>query len=137
MESKRQKQISELIKRNFSVFLQEEGTYIYGNKVLVTVTDVKITPDFANAKVYLSVYNTENKQEPILEMQENYQRIKQAMSNRLKSHMRRMPDFEFFIDETIDEMYRVQDLFERLYNENQMGTGEEKKLDGYKDGFKF
>ncbi len=122
MDSKRQKQISELIKRNFGVFLQEEGAYIYGNAVLVTVTDVKITPDFANAKIYLSIYNTENKQEPILEMRESYPRIKQAMAFRLKSHMRRIPDFEFFIDETIDEMYRVQALFDRLYAENQMGA---------------
>ncbi len=125
MESKRQKQIGELIKRNFSLFLQDEGRYIYGNTVLVTVTDVKITPDFANAKIYLSIYNTENKQEPILEMRESYPRIKQVMASRLKSHMRRIPEFDFFIDETIDEMYRVQALFERLYAENQMGVGKE------------
>jgi ribosome-binding factor A len=125
MESKRQKQIAELIKRNFSLFLQDEGRYIYGNQVLVTVTDVKITPDFANAKIYLSIYNTENKQEPILEMRESYERIKKIMASRLKSHMRRIPEFDFFIDETVDEMYRVQALFDRLYEENQMGVGKE------------
>jgi ribosome-binding factor A len=92
---------------------------------LVTVTDVKITPDFANAKIYLSIYNTENKQEPILELRESYSRIKQVMAGRLKSHMRRIPEFDFFIDETVDEMYRVQALFERLYAENQMGDGKE------------
>lgn len=124
MESKRQKQVAELIKRHFSWFLQSEGSYIYGNRVLVTVTNVKLTPDFAMAKVYLSIFNTENKQEPILEMQESYQRVKQAMAHRLKSHMRRIPDFSFFIDETIDEMYRVEELFQRLHDENQMGSDE-------------
>jgi ribosome-binding factor A len=137
MESKRQKQISELIKRHFSLLLQDEGRYIYGNQVLVTVTEVKMTPDFSVAKIYLSIYNTENKQEPILEMRESYHRIKQVMAHRLRSHMRRIPDFEFFIDDTIDEMYRVQELFERLHGENQMGNDEEKELDGYKDGFKM
>jgi ribosome-binding factor A len=128
MESKRQKQIAELIKRNFSLILQDEGRYIYGSTVLVTVTDVKITPDFANAKIYLSIYNTENKQEPILELRESYSRIKQVMASRLKSHMRRIPEFDFFIDETVDEMYRVQALFERLYAENQMGSGKEDEV---------
>ncbi|MFZ4543960.1 MAG: 30S ribosome-binding factor RbfA [Saprospiraceae bacterium] len=122
MESKRQKQISELIKRNFSLFLQDEGRLIYGSTVFVTVTDVKITPDFAQAKIYLSIYNTENKQEPILEMRESYHRIKQEMAHRLKSQMRRIPEFDFFIDDTIDEMYRVQALFDRLYEEDQMGS---------------
>lgn len=121
METKRQKQISELIKRNFSLFLQDEGRLIYGNSVLVTVTEVKITPDFAQAKIYLSIYNTENKQEPILEIRENYHRVKQVMAQRLKSQMRRIPEFDFFIDDTVDEMYRVQALFDRLYDEDQMG----------------
>ena len=124
METKRQKQIAELIKRNFSLFLQDEGRLIYGNSVLVTVTEVKITPDFAQAKIYLSIYNTENKQEPILEIRENYHRVKQVMAQRLKSQMRRIPEFDFFIDETVDEMYRVQALFDRLYDENQMGKDE-------------
>jgi ribosome-binding factor A len=121
METKRQRQIAELIKRNFGLFLQEEGRLIYGNSVLVTVTEVKITPDFAQAKIYLSIYNTENKQEPILEIRENYHRVKQVMAQRLKSQMRRIPEFDFFIDDTVDEMYRVQALFDRLYDEDQMG----------------
>jgi ribosome-binding factor A len=125
METKRQKQISELIKRHISLVLQQEGTYIYGNKVLVTVTDVKMTPDFSLAKVYLSIFNTENKQEPILELQENYNRIKQIMGNRLKNHMRRIPDFAFYIDDTLDEMFKVEALFDRLHAENQMGSDSE------------
>ena len=70
MESIRQKQIAELIRRNFSTVLSEEGKYIYGQKVLVTVTTVKMSSDLQLAKIYLSIYNTENKQEPILELEE-------------------------------------------------------------------
>ena len=57
-ESKRQLQISEVIRRNFSAVLQQEGGYIYGTEALVTVTTVKVTPDLSLAKIYLSVYNT-------------------------------------------------------------------------------
>ncbi len=57
-ESKRQLQVAETIKRNFGIVLQQEGSYIYGSEVLVTVTSVKLTPDFSQAKIYLSVYNT-------------------------------------------------------------------------------
>jgi ribosome-binding factor A len=124
MESKRHKQLNEMVKRHISLFLQEEGRYMYGNSVLVTVTEVKMTPDFMMAKVYLSIFNTENKQEPILELRENYQRIKQVMGNRLKAQMRRIPEFSFFLDETIDEMYKVEALFERLHADNQMGAAD-------------
>ena len=35
-----------MIKRHFSVLLQQEGSYIYGAVPFVTVTAVKMTPDF-------------------------------------------------------------------------------------------
>ncbi len=125
MESKRQRQVSELIKRNFGIVLQQEGGYVYGTDVLVTVTSVKMTPDFSLAKIYVSVYNTENKQEVILEMEENIIRLKQALTTRVKKHMRRIPDISFFLDDTLDEMYRLRQLFDRLHEDKQMGDKEE------------
>lgn len=124
-ESKRQRQVSETIKRHISLFLQDEGSYFYGTKVLITVTDVKMTPDFEVAKVYLSIFNTEDKEEPIQGLYDNYSRIRQVMGNRLKSQMRRIPRFAFFVDDTLDEIYRVEAMFERLHAENQMGKSDE------------
>ena len=122
MESVRQKQVAELIKRNFGMVLQQEGEYIYGTEVLVTVTNVKLTPDFSLANIYLSIYNTENKQEVILEMEENIIRLKQSLAGRIKKQVRRIPDIAIYLDDTLDEMYRLNDLFQRLRADNQMGT---------------
>ena len=79
------------------------------------------------AKIYLSIYNTENKQEVILEMEDNYIRLKQALAARIGKHLRRMPDLQFYIDDTVDEMYRVEALFQKLEAENQMGKREEEE----------
>ncbi len=117
MESKRQKQVAEQIKRHFSMVLQQEGTYIFGAKPLVTVTNVKVTPDFSLAKIYLSVFNTENKQEVLMEMDEQKNRLRQSLANRVKNHIRRIPDIDFFLDDTLDEMYRLNKLFDRLEND--------------------
>jgi len=120
-ESKRQLQVAEIIKRNFGTVLQQEGGYIYGSSVLVTVTSVKITPDFSQAKIYLSVYNTENKQAVILQMEEEYHRLKQSLSHRIRKHVRRIPEFQVYLDETLDEMYRLNKLFNKLDDDKQMG----------------
>ena len=61
MESKRQLQIAEIIKRNFGQVLLAEGIYIYGD-ALVTVTGVLVSPDQSQAKIYLSVYNNIDKE---------------------------------------------------------------------------
>ena len=124
MQTKRQKQVAETIKRHFSVVMQQEGSYIYGSEALVTITNVKMTPDFSLAKIYLSVYNTENKQAPILELEENMVRLRQSLAMRIRKHVRRIPEIAFFLDDTLDEMYRLNSLFNRLRDENQMGEEE-------------
>lgn len=125
MATVRQKQVAELIRRNFGIVLQGEGAYIYGSEVLVTVTEVHLTPDFSIAKIYLSVYNTDNKQAVILELEEHKSRLRQALAYRLKKQMRRIPEIDFYLDDTLDEMYRLSQLFDRLHENNQMGSDEE------------
>lgn len=96
------------------MILTEEGSNIYGRDKLVTITDVKMTPDLLIAKVYISVYGTENKQEVILLMDDNLTRLRQALAGKIGKQMRRMPEVEFFLDDTVDEMYRVEALLNRI-----------------------
>lgn len=119
-ESKRQRQVAELIRRNLSLVLQQEGSYIYEN-ALVTVTNVIVSPDLLQAKVYLSIYNTENKQAVLLLMEESHHRLQQSLSQRVAKQIRRVPIISFFEDDTLDEMFRVNALFKKLEEENQMG----------------
>ena len=124
MESKRQKQISELIRRQFSSVLMEEGTYIF-DKAMVTVIRVTISPDLLNARVYLSIFNTENKPAVLLAMEENAMRLRHALANKVGKQLRRMPDLHFFLDESLDEFFKMDQLLKKLRSENQMGTEEE------------
>lgn len=119
MESIRQKQVGELLRRYFAMILTEEGSNIYGRDKLVTVTEVKMTPDLLIAKVYISVYGTEHKQEVILLLEDNYPHLRQALANRIGKQMRRMPSLEFFLDDTVDEMYRVEALLNRIEEDDR------------------
>lgn len=123
MQTKRQKQVGELIRRHFSIVLQQEGRYIYRD-ALVTVTNVVMSPDLGIAKIYLSIYNTDNKQEVLLSMLEDHAHLKQALGSRVRNHIRRIPELDFFMDDTLDEMYRLNELFDKLHEENQMGEEE-------------
>ncbi len=119
MESIRQKQIGEVIRRYFSMILSEEGVNIYGRSKLVTLTGVKMTPDLLVAKLYISVYGTENKQEVILQLEDNHTALRQALAAKVGKQMRRVPDIEIYLDDTIDEMYRVNDLLNRVGDEDK------------------
>ncbi|HAD14463.1 MAG TPA: 30S ribosome-binding factor RbfA [Saprospirales bacterium] len=119
MESIRQKQVGELIRRYFGMILTETGTNIYGRGKLVTVTDVKMTPDLLLAKIYISVYGTEDKPEVIMLMEDSHTQLRQALASKIGKQMRRMPDLEFFLDDTVDEMYRVDALLNRVNEEDK------------------
>jgi len=114
-----------MIRRNFSLVLQDEGKYIFDADPLVTVTSVRMSPDLGLAKIYLSVYNTDNKQAVILCMNEEKGRLKLSLGQRLRKQMRRMPDIDFYLDDTLDEMYRLNALFNKLHTDGQMGSEEE------------
>lgn len=113
MESKRQLQVCEMIKRNFAPVFQEHGTYIY-NTAFVTVTSVKVTPDLAQAKVYLSIFNAEDKDDVLRRINNHTHVLKQALAARIKNQIRRIPQIHFYFDETIDEMFKVDALFKDI-----------------------
>jgi len=113
MDSKRQLQVGELIKRHFSEVLLQQGSYIYNN-ALVSVTNVKMTPDLAMAKIYLSIYGPEDKRSIINRMNDNLPMLKQELANRIKKHVRRMPVIAVYEDETLDEMYRIGKMMSEI-----------------------
>lgn len=119
-ESKRQKQVGELIRRNFGIVLQQEGPFIY-NDALVTVTNVIMSPDLGIAKIYLSVFNSEAKQEIIILLEQHKHLLQQNLVHRVRKHVRRIPKIDLYLDDTLDEMYRLRNLFDKLHDENQMG----------------
>ena len=124
METKRQLQVGELIKRNFSIVLRDEGRNIYGDQALVTVTSVRMSSDLGLAKIYLSIFNTDNKQAPLMQLDQEVVRLRQALAYRIRKHVRRIPDIDLYEDETLDEMYNLNSVFNKMRSERQMGEEE-------------
>jgi ribosome-binding factor A len=121
MESKRQKQVAELVKRNFSLVMQEEAVNICGKSVFITVTKVNISPDMGYAKIYLSIFNTEHVQEPLLLLREELPSLKAKLGQRIRHQVRIIPNLALFYDDTIDEMYKVDGMMKKLEAEGQFG----------------
>ncbi len=123
MESKRQRQTAEVIRRHFGTVLLNEGAYIYGD-AFVTVTNVKVTPDISEAKIYLSVYNVNDKEAVIDNIRRNMSILKKNLSQRIRKHVRRIPALSFYNDDTLDEMYHLNKVFDNLHKQNLMGEEE-------------
>jgi len=113
MASKRQEQVAQMIKRNFSIVLSNEGLYIYG-EALVSVTDVKMSPDLRLAKIYVSIFNTEDKDIVYDLLVQHTPTLKYELVKRIRKHVRRIPDIQIYRDDLIDEMYNIDDMLNNL-----------------------
>jgi len=88
---------------------------------LVTVTAVRMSPDLGIAKIYVSVYNTMSKQEAVIQLNQELVRLRQSLGHRIKKHVRRIPHIQIYLDDMLDEMYRLNEVFDKLEDENQLG----------------
>lgn len=113
MESRRQQQIGKEIQKVVSALFQKSGPSYYG-KAFVTITHVKVTPDLLVARIYLSVFNVTDKQQVVDEISAHTHEIRYQMGNEMRHQLRRIPDIQFFLDETLDYVYKMEDLFKDI-----------------------
>lgn len=113
MEKKRQKQVGELIRRGFSSVLLDRGIYIYG-QALVSVTEVIMSPDLKVAKIYLSIFNTDNKNEVFENLTHHITTLKNELVRHIKNQVRIIPEIRIFQDDILDEMERVNKLLDSI-----------------------
>lgn len=118
MDSRRQLKIGSLIKEVFSQVLLREGKNLYG-KALVTVTNVKVTSDLTLARFYLSIYNTDTPDSVIDVFNEKKFEIKRMLAEKLRHDLRRIPEIEFFRDDTLDYVYHMEDVFKKIKEEDE------------------
>lgn len=117
MDSRRQQKVASLIKEEFTDILLREGRSIYG-KAFVTVTNVKVTPDLAIVRFSLSVYNGD-KNEVIKNFQNKKSELKKALGAKLRFNLRIVPDLEFYLDDSLDDVFRMEELFKKIKEDDK------------------
>ncbi len=110
-----------------SALIKDEISLIFLHKIqdpslgLVTITGVKVSPDLKNAKVYLSIYERESRQEILEKVNDIKGLIRNQLAQRVK-YIRRIPELTFYIDDTLDYVEKIENLFKVIHkNDNQRG----------------
>lgn len=125
-EGKRQKQISGLIQEEINAIFQRLGlSFINGG--MVSVSSVKITPDLLEARIYLSIYNVQDKKEVLKKVEDRHWEVKKELAARVKHQLRRIPELKFFLDDTLDQVFKMEELFEKIKKEESKNDNEAEK----------
>lgn len=112
METTRQKKIA-------GVLQQDLGEIIDGvvrdhmRGALLSVSEVRVSPDLANAKVFVSVFPVQKKAEAMQLLEHQTATIRHQLGTRIRHQMRIVPELLFRLDETLESSEQM----DRLLNE--------------------
>ena len=111
MESTRQQKIERLIQKDLSdIFLRYARAL---HSTLISVSEVRISPDLSVAHVYLSIFPQDKVASVIEQVQEDTAKIRGEMGHLQRHQLRIIPELHFHLDETIDKMARIDELLKQ------------------------
>jgi ribosome-binding factor A len=118
MESKRQQKFAGLLQEELAAVFQKEGAAYLPN-TLVTITKVRVSPDLAVAKVYLSFLNTNNTTLSVNTVNSHAGEIRYKLGSRIRHQARVVPTLTFFVDDTNQYTEHMDKIFDKIARERK------------------
>jgi ribosome-binding factor A len=109
MDTTRQLKIARQIQKDLGEIFQQRGMAAY-NGALITVSEVRISPDLSIAKVFLSIFPSDKSAEVIAKVELENKGIRVELGKKVRHQLRIVPELHFFIDETLDKLERIEEL---------------------------
>jgi len=118
-DSKRQMKYAKLIQRDLGDIFIRKGKSLLGN-AFVTISGIQMSPDLGLAKVYVSVMMVNDKNRFIEQMNVNKPEFRRLLGNKIGKQVRAIPDLVFYLDDSLDQLDRVDQVFKGLnFGENE------------------
>ena len=108
MQETRQNRISRLLQKELATIFQEQTRAMHG--VMVSVTRVRISPDLSVCTAYLSIFPSEKGEEIVGNITKNEKTVRYEVGRRMHNQLRVIPEFRFFIDDSLDYIERIDEL---------------------------
>ncbi len=112
MENTRQQKVAKQIQKDVAEIFAKEGASIVRG-MLVTVTAVRVSPDFGYAKIYVSVFPFERSRELMKELERNNWFIRRALGQRIRNQLKNVPEIQFFLDDSLEYIEQIDQALKR------------------------
>ena len=108
MESNRLEKINRLVLKELSDIFLLETKKMRG--VLISVTQVRVTPDLGIAHAYLSFFPSEKANELLENINSNIKSIRFDLGKRVGQQLRVIPNLAFHLDDSLDYLENIDNL---------------------------
>jgi len=118
METIKQRKIAKLIKEVLSeIFQRESLSIIQGG--MITISHVIVSSDLMIAKVYLSFFQVKNPEEVLESLTKGEKELRHKLGNAIRNQVRRIPELHFFVDDSLTEVFRMEEIFKKIKGEEK------------------
>jgi ribosome-binding factor A len=113
MTSRRQERIAEVLAEELGILIASELTDPRLEDAMVTVTDVQVSPDLGNARVYIQHALPAAQSRNVLSaLQHSTTFLRRALVENL--HLRVVPELHFVVDETEKRAHRIDEILDQI-----------------------
>ena len=109
----RQQKYSRFLQKEISNIFQRDRRGILQNE-MVTIAEVKISPDLRVAKVYISMMLAKDKDATLGRLNAHKSEIRKELGNKIGKQVRIIPELVFYIDEVEENAFKIDSLINSL-----------------------
>lgn len=109
METTRQLKIARLIQKELAEFFRGK-TELSGHGNMISVTQVRMSPDLSQARVYISVFPSAKAEETVKLLEEHGKMIRFELGKKIGKQVRHIPELRFYVDDSLDYVDRISEL---------------------------
>lgn len=116
-EGKRQRQVAGVLQEELNDIFRRLGFNMM-NGGMVSISSVKVTPDLLEARIYISLFQVKDIESAMKKIDDRAWEIKKELGDRVKHQLRRIPVLHFYLDDTLEHVFKMEDLFKKINEED-------------------
>ncbi|RXK83272.1 30S ribosome-binding factor RbfA [Filimonas effusa] len=117
-EGKRQRQVAGVLQEELNDIFRRFGLNMM-NGGMVSISSVKVTPDLLEARIYISLFQVKDMEAALKKIDDRAWEIKKELGNRVKNQLRRIPVLHFYLDDTLEHVFKMEDLFKNINEQDE------------------
>ena len=111
-ESTRQLKVAKEIQKVMAEIIRSKGMAAFGG-ALVSVSGVKVSPDLAIAKIYVSVFPSDKAEAVMAVLDENARALRGELGAKVGKQLRIVPEITFYLDNSLDYVEHIEELLKK------------------------
>jgi ribosome-binding factor A len=109
METTRQLKVARLIQKELAEYFRGESG-LAGHGSMISVTQVRMSPDLSQARSYISVFPSSRAEEIVKLLEDQTKMIRYELGKKIGKQVRHIPELRFYVDDSLDYLDRISEL---------------------------